>query len=104
MQKFLKNTALYGADNTSLVVTLASMNLYLYDIGINKSLIAYKDSLVESTDDMYHVVMTNLLFGTRPQGSVVVSASRPEFIKASDNQVNFLQRMRMNPLKQYTKW
>ena len=92
-QKFLKNNALYGADNTSLVVTLASMNLYLHDIGVNKSPIAYKDSLVESTDDMYQVVMTNPPFGTRPQGSVEVSANRPEFIKTSDNQVNFLQHI-----------
>ena len=36
-QKFLKNHALFGADNTALVVTLASMNLYLHDIGVNKS-------------------------------------------------------------------
>ena len=50
-QKFLKNNALYGADNTSLVVTLASMNLYLHDIGVNKSPIAYKDSLIETTDN-----------------------------------------------------
>ena len=92
-QKFLKNNALYGADNTSLVVTLASMNLYLHDIGVNKSPIAYKDSLIETTDDMYQVVMTNPPFGTRPQGSVEVSANRPEFIKTSDNQVNFLQHI-----------
>ena len=92
-QKFLKNNALYGADNTSLVVTLASMNLYLHDIGINKSPIAYKDSLIETTDDMYQVVMTNPPFGTRPQGSIEVSANRPEFIKTSDNQVNFLQHI-----------
>lgn len=92
-QKFLKNNALYGADNTSLVVTLASMNLYLHDIGVNKSPIAYKDSLIETTDDMYQVVMTNPPFGTRPQGSVAVSANRPEFIKTSDNQVNFLQHI-----------
>lgn len=92
-QKFLKNNALYGADNTSLVVTLASMNLYLHDIGVNKSPIAYKDSLIENTDDMYQVVMTNPPFGTRPQGSVEVSANRPEFIKTSDNQVNFLQHI-----------
>ena len=32
-------------------------------------------------------------FGTRPQGSVEVSANRPEFIKTSDNQVNFLQHI-----------
>ena len=90
---FLKNKALYGADNTSLVVTLASMNLYLHDIGVNKSPIAYKDSLIETTDDMYQVVLTNPPFGTRPQGSVEVSANRPEFIKTSDNQVNFLQHI-----------
>lgn len=92
-QKFLKNNALYGADNTSLVVTLASMNLYLHDIGVNKSPIAYKDSLIETTDDLYQVVMTNPPFGTRPQGSVEVSANRPEFVKTSDNQVNFLQHI-----------
>lgn len=92
-QKFLKNDALHGADNTSLVVTLASMNLYLHDIGINKSPIAYKDSLIDTTDDMYQVVLTNPPFGTRPQGSVEVSANRPEFIKTSDNQVNFLQHI-----------
>ena len=92
-QKLLKNNALYGADNTSLVVTLASMNLYLHDIGVNKSPIAYKDSLIETTDDMYQVVMTNPPFGTRPQGSVEVSANRPEFVKTTDNQVNFLQHI-----------
>lgn len=92
-QKFLKNNALHGADNTSLVVTLASMNLYLHDIGVNKSPIEYKDSLIETTDDLYQVVVTNPPFGTRPQGSVEVSANRPEFIKTSDNQVNFLQHI-----------
>ena len=92
-QKFLKNNALHGADNTSLVVTLASMNLYLHDIGVNKSPIAYKDSLIDTTDDMYQVVLTNPPFGTRPQGSLEVSANRPEFIKTSDNQVNFLQHI-----------
>lgn len=92
-QKFLKNDALSGADNTSLVVTLASMNLYLHDIGINKSPIAYKDSLIDTSDKVYDVIMTNPPFGTRPQGSVEVSANRPEFIKTSDNQVNFLQHI-----------
>ena len=92
-QKFLKNNALHGADNTALVVTLASMNLYLHDIGVNKSPIAYRDSLIETTDDLYQVVLTNPPFGTRPQGSVEVSANRPEFIKTSDNQVNFLQHI-----------
>lgn len=92
-QRFLKNNAIYGADNTDLVVTLASMNLYLHDIGVNKSPIRLCDSLTDKTDDMYKVVMTNPPFGTRPQGSVDVSANRPEFIKTSDNQVNFLQHI-----------
>lgn len=92
-QRFLKNNSLFGADNTALVVTLASMNLYLHDIGVQKSPIMYQDSLIDSSDRMYQVVMTNPPFGTRPQGSVDVSANRPEFIKTSDNQVNFLQHI-----------
>ena len=92
-QRFLKNNALFGADNTDLVVTLASMNLYLHDIGVNKSPIIYQDSLIDKSDKLYQVVMTNPPFGTRPQGSVDVSANRPEFIKTSDNQVNFLQHI-----------
>ena len=36
-QNFLRNNAFFGADNTPLVVTLASMNLYLHDIGTAKS-------------------------------------------------------------------
>ncbi len=92
-QDFLKNNALSGADNTALVVTLASMNLFLHDIGVDKSPIAYRDSLIETTDDLYQVVLTNPPFGTRPQGSVEVYANRPEFVKTSDNQVNFLQHI-----------
>ncbi|SCX07014.1 type I restriction enzyme M protein [Lachnospiraceae bacterium YSD2013] len=92
-QAFLKNNALFGADNTALVVTLASMNLFLHDIGVNKSPIAYQDSLIDTSDKMYKVVLTNPPFGTRPQGSVEVYANRPEFVKTSDNQVNFLQHI-----------
>lgn len=92
-QEFLKNNALYGADITPLVVTLASMNLFLHDIGVDKSPIELKDSLVETNDDLYQVVLTNPPFGTRPQGSVEVYANRPEFVKTSDNQVNFLQHI-----------
>ncbi len=92
-QKFLKNNALFGADNTALVVTLASMNLYLHDIGVNRSPIAYQDSLIDTSDKMYQVILANPPFGTRPQGSVEVATSRPDFIKTSDNQVNFLQHI-----------
>ena len=92
-QSFLKNNALFGADNTALVVTLASMNLYLHDIGTDKSPIICQDSLLDTSDRMYDVILANPPFGTRPQGSVAVDSARPEFIKTSDNQVNFLQHI-----------
>lgn len=92
-QKFLKNDAFFGADNTSLVVTLASMNLYLHDIGVTKSPIAYQDSLADTSDKMYDVILANPPFGARPQGAGEVSSLRPEFIKTSDNQINFLQHI-----------
>jgi len=90
----LKNHALFGADNTSLVVTLASMNLYLHDIGTNASPIVCQDSLTENYDyKMYDVILANPPFGTRPQGSGDVSTIRSDFVKTSDNQVNFLQHI-----------
>ena len=92
-QNFLKNETFYGADNTPLVVTLASMNLYLHDIGIRTSPIICKDSLIETDDQLFDVILANPPFGKRPQGSIEVSANRPEFIKTSDNQLNFLQHI-----------
>jgi type I restriction enzyme M protein len=35
-QQFLRNEALHGNDITPLVVTLASMNLYLHGVGTEK--------------------------------------------------------------------
>lgn len=92
-QEFLKKHAFFGADNTSLVVTMASMNLYLHDIGIDNSPIVCQDSLIDKSDNTFDVILANPPFGTRPQGSVDVSANRPEFEKTSDNQVNFLQHI-----------
>ena len=92
-QKFLKEHAFFGADNTPLVVTLASMNLYLHDIGTKTSPIVCQDSLIDKSDRMFDVILANPPFGTRPQGSVEVYANRPEFVKTSDNQVNFLQHI-----------
>lgn len=92
-QKFLKNDALFGADNTPLVVTLASMNLYLHDIGTKKSPVIYQDSLLDTSDKLFDVVMTNPPFGTRPQGSVAIDFDGRGFIETSDNQVNFLQHI-----------
>lgn len=91
---YLKNHALFGADNTPLVVTLASMNLYMHDIGTKTSPIVCQDSLTENYDEkLYDVVLANPPFGTRPQGSGEVSVIRSDFIKTSDNQVNFLQHI-----------
>lgn len=90
-QNFLKNRDFFGADNTPLVVTLASMNLYLHDIGTAKSPIVCQDSLIDKSDNMFDVILANPPFGTRLQGSVEVYANRPEFVKTSDNKVNFLQ-------------
>lgn len=92
-QRFLRNNAFFGADNTALVVTLASMNLYLHDIGTEKSPIVCQDSLTTVSDRMFDVILANPPFGTRPQGSGDVSTIRSEFIKTSDNQVNFLQHI-----------
>ena len=92
-QKFLKEHAFFGADNTPLVVTLASMNLYLHDIGTESSPIVCQDSLIDKSDKMFDVILANPPFGVRPQGSVEVFANRPEFVKTSDNQVNFLQHI-----------
>ncbi len=92
-QDFLRNNAFFGADNTALVVTLASMNLYLHDIGTKKSPIVCQDSLIDTSDRMFDVILANPPFGVRPQGSVEVYANRPEFVKTSDNQVNFLQHI-----------
>lgn len=92
-QKFLKNNAFFGADNTPLVVTLASMNLYLHDIGTHSSPIVCQDSLLDTSDRMFDVILANPPFGTRPQGSGEVSNVRNDFIKTSDNQVNFLQHI-----------
>ena len=83
-QKFLKEHAFFGADNTPLVVTLASMNLYLHDIGTGSSPIVCQDSLIDKSDKMFDVILANPPFGTRPQGSVEVYANRPEFVKTSD--------------------
>ena len=89
----LRSNGFFGADITPLVVTLASMNLYLHDIGTETSPIICEDSLIESPSELYDVVLTNPPFGKRPKGSIDVSDNRPEFFKTSDNQLNFLQHI-----------
>ena len=87
---FLNNKALHGVDNTPLVVTLASMNLYLHGIGTDRSPIACEDSLEKEPDTLVDVILANPPFGTRPAGSVDIN--RPDFyVETKNNQLNFLQ-------------
>ena len=91
-REFLNNKALHGVDNTPLVVTLASMNLYLHGIGTDRSPIACEDSLEKEPDTLVDVILANPPFGTRPAGSVDIN--RPDFyVETKNNQLNFLQHM-----------
>lgn len=89
---FLRENALHGGDNTPLVVTLASMNLYLHGIGVNRSPIVCQDSLEKAPDTLVNVILANPPFGTRPAGSVDIN--RDDFyVETKNNQLNFLQHM-----------
>ena len=89
---FLREKALHGYDNTALVVTLASMNLYLHGIGTDRSPILCQDSLEKSPSVLVDVILANPPFGTRPSGSVEIS--RDDFyVETKNNQLNFLQHM-----------
>ena len=89
---FLRNKALYGMDNTPLVVTLASMNLYLHGVGTNRSPIVCEDSLEKEPRQHFDVVLANPPFGTRPSGSVEIN--RDDFYtETKNNQLNFLQHI-----------
>lgn len=89
---FLKDKALYGYDNTALVVTLASMNLYLHGIGTDRSPIICQDSLEKVPSTLVDVILANPPFGTRPSGSVEIN--RPDFyVETKNNQLNFLQHI-----------
>lgn len=89
---FLRDKALHGFDNTALVVTLASMNLYLHGIGIERSPVICQDSLEKAPDTLVDVILANPPFGTRPSGSVDIN--RPDFyVETKNNQLNFLQHI-----------
>jgi len=92
--RFLKNDALSGNDITPLVVTLASMNLYLHEIGTDKSPITCCDSLEKSPEKLVDVILANPPFGTRPAGSTDISSMRGDlYVSTNNNQLNFLQHM-----------
>ena len=89
---FLRNKALHGYDNTALVVTLASMNIYLHGIGTDRSPILCQDSLEKAPDTLVDVILANPPFGTRPAGSVDID--RQDFyVETKNNQLNFLQHI-----------
>ncbi|NDW13832.1 SAM-dependent DNA methyltransferase [Bacteroides sp. 214] len=91
---FLRDKALHGNDNTPLVVTLASMNLYLHGIGTERSPIECCDSLEREPDTLVDVVLANPPFGNRPAGSTDIASMRTDlYVSTSNNQLNFMQHI-----------
>lgn len=91
---FLRDKALHGNDNTPLVVTLASMNLYLHGIGTERSPIECSDSLEKEPDTLVDVVLANPPFGNRPAGSTDIGSMRTDlYVSTSNNQLNFMQHI-----------
>ena len=91
-REFLREKALHGYDNTALVVTLASMNLYLHGIGTKRSPILCEDSLEKQPETLVDVILANPPVVTRPEGSVEID--RPDFfVETKNNQLNFLQHI-----------
>ncbi|MFC3159348.1 class I SAM-dependent DNA methyltransferase [Chryseobacterium arachidis] len=90
----MRDKALHGNDNTPLVVTLASMNLYLHGIGTERSPIECCDSLEREPDTLVDVVLANPPFGNRPAGSTDIAAMRTDlYVSTSNNQLNFMQQI-----------
>ena len=48
-----------------------------------------QDSSLDISVRMFDVILENLSFGTRPQGSVAMCEIKHGFIKTTDNQVDF---------------
>ena len=91
-RSFLKDKALHGFDNTALVVTLASMNLYLHGVGTDRSPVVCQDSLEKAPDTLVDVILANPPFGTRPAGSGDINRS-DFYVETKNNQLNFLQHI-----------
>ena len=91
-RSFLKDKALHGFDNTALVVTLASMTLYLHGVGTDRSPVVCQDSLEKAPDTLVDVILANPPFGTRPAGSVDINRS-DFYVETKNNQLNFLQHI-----------
>ena len=94
-QRILKDETMFGVDNTPLVVTLASMNLYLHGVGTKNSPIDCRDSLESEPGRAFDVILANPPFGKRPAGSVEIN--REDFyVQTSNNQLNFLQHIMLS--------
>ena len=89
LNKF-RNEKISGYEITPLVVTLASMNMYLHDIGGEVSPIKCQDSLEKEPESLVDVILANPPFGVRPADAGTV---REMITETSDNQFNFLQHM-----------
>lgn len=93
----LREKTLAGTDITPLVVTLASMNLYLHDVSTATTPIRCRDSLESPPERMFDVILANPPFGTRPAGAVNIQALRTDFFAStSNNQLNFLQHIMLS--------
>lgn len=87
-----KQQGLHGQDNTPLVVTIASMNLFLHGFEGQYSPISLGDSLLELPELKADVVLANPPYGVRAQDAIVIE--RADFIsKTKNNQLNFLQHI-----------
>lgn len=67
--KALKEERIFGNDNTSLVVSLCAMNLYLHGIGGTECPIRHCDSLMSVGEVRYDMVLTNeaVICGLTPE-------------------------------------
>ena len=109
--KALREEKLFGNDNTSLVVSLCAMNLYLHGIGGSECPIRHCDSLMSAGNVRYDMVLTNPPFGKKSatkimgeDGSITTEKEdyqREDFIATTSNkQINFLQHI-MTVLKSF---
>ncbi len=100
----LKEERIFGNDNTSLVVSLCAMNLYLHGIGGTECPIKHCDSLMKAGDIRYDMVLTNPPFGKKSatkimgeDGTITTEKEdyqREDFIATTSNkQINFLQHI-----------
>ena len=96
LQQFLRSDALRGYDITPLVVTLASMNLYLHGVNETATPIICRDSLEKEPDELVDVILANPPFGDRPAGSVSLDVRTDFYVKTNNNQLNFLQHMMLS--------